>query len=752
MDSSERKYEPISVEMIGLENGVDRFSKDGNVNLPSLAKWRNNLTALSHHYNLFFIAQSDKVAVYEPEFPYQILRNKPVLLISPDLANPHANGYLSSAREGISPHCINHLVVGDLGSQEVLTFVTDSGNVSAYYTSSIAATIKRAASQKDAGTNAELLGLRHFFAHWARQSAWGLDIHKHARMIAVSSNVPNAAQPAADTDSSAAVTVFAFALTADSHGTSSSSDDEDDAVLTGHAGWVDWTEASAGSEPRRDRNYKITLNGSSGQQAHESNIPNITFVNTEDDSEGTWLLSTDITGAMKLWQIWKIACFRTWSFGNPNDRVRPWLHHQFPGWNVAALDVSCFRPARTNDEFIGTNKAPKYYGYEDSGPNYNLTSVVTRLPGNSQFHPHHPEPTDTEEPVETERASAYEDSHSEDELADDMEDVQSPIEPPLVPDFPLIPEKRDRRTPSRDIERYDRAVVYEIETDTDSDGFESDSDEGEGTSIGSRSPQSPTPVRNPRMQNIIRRAVTPLQSNAIAPEIAMVHCSDSHIRLIGSPKANFPHIFSANMLRQLMPHNIHTHAQGLEFVHMDRLNMLHVIKEVGVMLIATQTGRVAVCALTRRPDQLLGLRVDWILPTKQQERSGRRPGLCTLIGMAVAPIQGRAKPTSSGDSDNTSDRYPDEDTIDIDGVRTSFDSKVVVLRHRATVQEYEAWRNKDRVPPTPKTERRKWSNLNETEEWGAYEINRRYRLMLTFSDLSVLTYEISRKPERHEVA
>ncbi|KAK5104472.1 hypothetical protein LTS08_002361 [Lithohypha guttulata] len=718
MDISNRKYEPIQVEMIGLEDGVRRLTKDGHTDIPPLVKWRNNLTALSQYHNLFFVAQADKVAAYQPEFPYQTLSKEPVLRIAPELANPHANGYLSSARENVSPHCINHLMVGDLGSQEILALVTDSGNVIAYYTSSVAAAINRASAQREGGTNSDILGLRHFFSYWVRQSSWGLDIHKEARMIAVSSNVPNAAQPAIDADTSATVTVFAFALTSHSKVASSSSSGDDETHTTDSVEWTNWSSNSGGTQPRRDRNYKISLAGFPG---HENNIPNISFVNTNDESEG---------------------------------------------WNVAALDINCFRPAATNEEFIGANKAPMYYGYHESGPSYNLTSVTTRLPENSQFHPLHAESTDVDSPPERNEVYHYSGGEDEDEDEEDtsdvegMEDVRSSVEPSLVPDFD--PPDTDYDVGLRDVEVYNRAIEFEIETDSESEDYDSDLDEDQTASIESTSPQSPSPLRNFRMQNVIRRAATPIQHpNIIPPEIAMIHCSDSHIRLLGSPKAKFPHIFSANVLRQLMPHNAHTHVQGLEFSHMDRLNMLHVIKELGVILIATQTGRVAVCALTRRPDLLLGFRVDCILPTKRQERSGRRPTFCTLIGMAVAPIQGRTKPRSFADSDSSSSstvgdssglRFSDQHPIDIDGVRTSFDNKVVVVRHKATAQEHEAWRNKDRTPPLPKTETRPWTQLEETEEWKACEISRRYRLMLTYSDFSILTYEISRSVERGEIA
>lgn len=744
--ADDRKYEPVHVEMIGLEDGHERFSKDGNCNIPPLAKWRNNLTALSQHHNLFFIASNDCIAIYLPEFPYQTLRTRPVLLIKLELANRYAGGYISSARGGNSNHAINHLVVGDLGSQEIVVVVTDSGNVEAYYTSAILEAIHRANQQET--SSSDILGLRPFFSYWVRQSTWGIDIHKEARMIAVSANTPSRQQPGQTADPSASVTVFAFALIDDEAG-SPSSDQSEPQIDASE--WTSWpTKHHVRKEPVRDKNYKITLAGRSG---HENNIPNISFVNTSDDSEGTWLLSTDITGAMKLWQIWSATCFRTWFFGSPDTSVRPWMQNHYPGWNVAALDVNCFRTARSKEEFIGASKAPMYYGYHDRGESYNITPVVTRLPGNSQFHPSHPDPNDQDSSSEQE--ALREELSEDDNEVTEMDEISSPTEPPLVPDFAAPGAEQPQWM--HEIQQFDRPVEFQIETESDSDEYDDDS-EVEDNSIGSASPRSPPPPPDSRQQRHIRRQVTPMQDpNAKTPDIAMIHCSDSHIRLLGSPKAQFPHIFSANILRQLMPPDIQMTQQGLEFAHMDRLNMLHVIKEIGVMLIATQTGRVAVCALTRSPKNLLGLRVDWILPTKRQERRGRRPDLCPLVGIAVAPVQGRTKATPEQEDipsseDDDSAKYPSTRPVDVDGVRTSFDDTVVVLRHKATPQERHAWDSRHGTPPEPQTEKRAWKNLEEVEGWRVTEVSRRYRLMLTYSDLSVLTYEISRGVEKGEIA
>lgn len=782
MDNDERSYEPVHVDMIGIEDGFERFAKDGIAHLPPVAGWRNNLTALSQQYNLFFIASSSRIAVFQPDFPFQTLRSQYALLITPDLKNPQAHGHISSHRDGEDDHCINHIRVGSLGSQEVLVLATDSGNVSAYHTSAIVDAIHRASDRDSVNNTAELLGLRPFFSDWVQQSAWGIDIHKDARMIAVSANRPDPNRLAVSGDSMATVTVFAFALTPVL--TTDSDSDESSSPLPAAHGheyneWQLWSVNTAADTPLRDRNYKIVL---AGYDAHRHNIPNISFANS-DNSSSCWILSADITGFMKIWDIWRMQCIRTWFFGSTEGVPRPWLDHQYPGWNVIALDTTCFRLAHTNDEFIGAAKAPMYQGYMDRGRSYNLTNVVRRLATNGPIHPSNTEVVDEEFLSDNESIHSNAVLDDDNETQNDIEadndtdtelddQIQSPIEPrSLGPDLSHIATDYSAGG-SRDIERFDRSIIFNIESESESE--EESSDEEDLESLQSDSPQSP-PVNQQasRVQRHIRQRVTPLQNeNMDLPNVAMIHCSDSHVRLLTSPRAKFPHWFCADMLKQILPQNVDTNIQGFNFAHMDRLIMHHSIPDLGVLLIATQAGRVAVCALTRHPTGLLGMRVDCILPTRRQERKGRRPEFCTLVGLAVSPIQGRAEPPDESEFTNSTrfSTSAESGGTKIDGVDSTFDDEVVVLNGAKRVQRrgIKKMRRSDKGSSStsredddiegPEIEKRPWldkhfagSGIGSGENWKATENSRRYRLMLTFSDLTVLTYEISRDVDRNNI-
>src|SRR4051812_45628217 len=100
MEHGRKPFQSVRMEMIGAESGLERFRKDETTTLPPVAKWRNNLTALSQHENLFFIASRHCITVYQPEFPYQTLRRTPSLRIIPELAEPRARGYLSHGESG----------------------------------------------------------------------------------------------------------------------------------------------------------------------------------------------------------------------------------------------------------------------------------------------------------------------------------------------------------------------------------------------------------------------------------------------------------------------------------------------------------------------------------------------------------------------------------------------------------------------------------------------------------------------------
>jgi hypothetical protein len=181
-----RSFRAVQIGLTSIETGKERFEREGIIVPPPLAYWRTNLTALSQRYNLYFVATKDTVAVYRPEFPFQKLRRLPALLIPPELAEPSAAGYIDPR----TPHAVNHLIVGDLGSEEILLLSTDSGNVVAYHTKAIEDAIRRDPYRFSTDARSDTIGLRPFFSEWVHESAWGLAIHTQARMIAVSANTP----------------------------------------------------------------------------------------------------------------------------------------------------------------------------------------------------------------------------------------------------------------------------------------------------------------------------------------------------------------------------------------------------------------------------------------------------------------------------------------------------------------------------------------------------------------------------------
>lgn len=76
----------------------------------------------------------------------------------------------------------------------------------------------------------------------------------------------------------------------------------------------------------------------------------------------------------------------------------------------------------------------------------------------------------------------------------------------------------------------------------------------------------------------------------------------------------------------------------------DRMNLHAQIPELGVVVVGSAKGRVAILSLTQTSSTRPGgkthaCRIDHILPTREQELKGERPA-SSLAGIAVGPIQG----------------------------------------------------------------------------------------------------------------
>ena len=162
---------------------------------------------------------------------------------------------------------------------------------------------------------------------------------------------------------------------------------------------------------------------------------------------------------------------------------------------------------------------------------------------------------------------------------------------------------------------------------------------------------------------------------------SLLYTTKDSVGLLGNPHRGVD-VFLDDVLKQETPPELD------RLVEFSRLNMSAQIPEFGLVVIACQVGRVALLTTTqgkgrRKP----GMRLDWMLPFKSQEEKGDRPNV-PLIGIAVGPIQGRLFATN---------------------------------------------RPEETLPGEA-----------HSESWRKVEPMRRYRLMLTYLDQTVLSYEIGR--------
>ena len=260
-----------------------------------------------------------------------------------------------------NPHAVNHMLVGDIGHEEILVVGCDDGDVIAFTTNSI----QQAIQENVAGNTDIGCRLNAFFSENVGRSAWGLAIHKAARLIAVSANTHQ-------------ITVFAFALGCDL-GPESGSDDEDDilsSAIDGLGTDTDWLslEGSFDAPERSSRNIKVTLTG------HETNIPAISFCNSDVDPIGQYLVSTDIDGQIFVWDIWKKKRIA--------DMMKIWNPSSHPcvgGWGVACLDPKSLR--RTDGPRAGFGR--EVVQSRDSSQNivWDNSEDVDEVPDSSTYHP-----------------------------------------------------------------------------------------------------------------------------------------------------------------------------------------------------------------------------------------------------------------------------------------------------------------------------------------------------------------------------
>jgi hypothetical protein len=158
---------------------------------------------------LFFLADGDRINVHTLSFPQQLIHAQPVLRIRLPISRSGLSGYINE----LAPHNVNSILVGFLGSEEIILTASDDGDVVGYYTAAVNRAVQdmnNSSSSKNPRTLEDLeTDISPFLIENFGRSAWGLAIHTTARLIAVSANTHR-------------VTIIAFALSSSEHALSGS--------------------------------------------------------------------------------------------------------------------------------------------------------------------------------------------------------------------------------------------------------------------------------------------------------------------------------------------------------------------------------------------------------------------------------------------------------------------------------------------------------------------------------------------------
>ncbi len=227
--------------------------------------------------------------MYRPQPAPEILHG-PLLVLSPlpTKAAGITGGYISLH----VPHQANHLIIGDLGDDEILLLAYDDGDVFAYYTRHIFNYVSSVSRRAQRARHAPKLP-QPFFRETVGMSAWGLAIHSQSRLIAVSSNLGE-------------VNVFAFALKQSKPGDPQQHKTQPLIVPEVDPSPVALPEVSALELEAlfrlRDREWRILL----PLGVTSSNVPCVAFI---DDVNGNAekVIAVDIQSSTWILDIWKVG-------------------------------------------------------------------------------------------------------------------------------------------------------------------------------------------------------------------------------------------------------------------------------------------------------------------------------------------------------------------------------------------------------------------------------------------------------------
>ncbi|CZS91256.1 uncharacterized protein RAG0_01970 [Rhynchosporium agropyri] len=664
-----RNFDEVNVENFSWQLGRNRVREHEDGRSLRIAHWRNNLTALSHDFDLYFVACGDKIHITKPRNLYQSIPLYPDLVIGlPRSIEAHSvGGYI----DPIHPHDVNNMKVGKLGNREILLIVCDDGDVLAYYT--------RPLSME---TELVISDVQPFVHENVGKSAWGLAIHQHSRLIAVGTNLRE-------------VHVFAFAI---NFVVESDSQEEptggewparslsDSTSPFGTVSKLD-LRSNASEElgailERKDCRLKLPL-GRSG-----SNIPSVDFV-SDENGEACIVLATDVNG--KLWSLdlaqretlkWPEIHREPVSQLGSDDVYRP------RGWGVLCIPISYFMRVQSPQEALGIKNLQFAIKLNTESSalcfqSLDISSSIATVGKNSIIHPccdhfiNRPQAPNTlrlesSPPLPPTRPElSWPDVRSYViKLLQNFESTKCMVQQPtMIPGYQSNDWVSAMITLLSSKDWYSEAVgkwVYEIY-----DRVKIQWREGEGFyeavsqlkfllrlppvaryHISTLDKLQQSMVGGLQMATLQNSQLSKTQLASIAKksqaipwlqegQMAVIRTSDHDLELI-PPNPNMLSTICRNFIQQTLPRNIQAVVERYE-----RLNMFAVVPELSLLLVASERGRVGLFTLTRLDDDfadvgpVLMFRLDRILPFTEQERNIRHFG--PLLGMAVGPLQGKDK-------------------------------------------------------------------------------------------------------------
>ncbi|KAG4438132.1 hypothetical protein IFR05_006379 [Cadophora sp. M221] len=677
---AKRFFEAVNVGNFHVQKGIPRALEYKDRNRPRIAYWRNNLTVLSHDFDLYFAAYGDKIHVLRPLDLHQTLPTTPDLVL--DLPRSPLGTNIRGYINQIHPHDVNNMKVGKLGEFEILLIACDDGDLLAYYTRLLERNVNAADSScSDASTT----HIQPFFHENVGISAWGLAIHQVSRLIAVGTNNSDVHvfQPA--------LAVRYDAETGGRYNQEGTSSDWPERCFTATTSSftpvskLDFGSAALGDFERKDCRLVLEL-GPSG-----SNIPSIDFV-SDENGEASVVLATDVNG-----KLWSLSLSRNetleWPEIHQNPSHLPLFDDEFEprGWGVLCIPISCFMLVKSPQEALGVKQLQFALQLDTESPMHCLQSLDV-TPDTVKYN------TSSLHPSCSFFVKPLQDPPNELTLESG----------PTLPQVESDPPFSDLRALVLDILSNAEDTKYMVQQPTHIPGFQSEdwvkcmiallqSEDWYSHAVGRWLEETysdvgcrwdggalfyddikalqfllqlPITVRYrintwDKLQRAMMEIEDSEKANSKRPEltqtqwasvvkkmqaipqlqegqIAIIRTSAQDIELI-PPNTDMLSTICRNFLQQKLPRQVIQ--ESLD--RFDRLNMFAVIPELFLLVVASQKGRVGLFTLTRLENDFsqagpaVMFRHEHVLPFTAHEK-GFRPFL-PLLGVAVGPLQGKDK-------------------------------------------------------------------------------------------------------------